>query len=145
MRVAFVLYVAAMLWLLFGQRLPEQWSLPTWEQMQERLSLEPGHTIGNYLWVLRNSAGLQARRDAVVNLVGNVVLFIPLGYFLGALFRPFARFWPMLIWSAAMICAVEAVQLVTALGSCDVDDLILNLVGITVGWLIYKLASKGKK
>ena len=145
MRAAFVVYAAVMLWLLFGQRFVEQWSLPTWEQMLERLNLEPGHTIGNYLWVLRNISGLQARRQAVVNLVGNVVMFVPLGYFFGALFRPFARFWPMLLWSVVMICVIDVVQLMTALGSCDVDDLLLNLPGILIGWLIQKIPVKDKK
>lgn len=145
LRAAFVVYAVLLLWLLFGQRIMEQWAWPSWEQMRERLNLEPGHTIGSYLWVLRNSAGLQARRAAVINLVGNMVMFVPLGYFLGALFRPFARFFSMLFWSAVLICVIEVLQLVTALGSCDVDDLILNVPGITLGWVIHKLTVKSKK
>ena len=83
LRAVFVVYAAVMLWLLFGQRFMGQWSWPTWEEMLGRINLEPGHTIGNYLWVLRNSAGLVSRRQAVINLVGNVVMFVPLGFFLG--------------------------------------------------------------
>ena len=145
LRAVFVVYAAVMLWLLFGQRFMGQWSWPTWEEMLGRINLEPGHTIGNYLWVLRNSAGLVSRRQAVINMVGKVVMFVPLGFFLGRLFKPFGRFWPMLFWSAVLICVIELVQLVTALGSCDVDDLILNLPGILLGWVIHKLTEKTKK
>ena len=51
----------------------------------------------------------------------------------------------MLLWSAVLICVIELVQLVTALGSCDVDDLILNLPGILLGWVNHKLTEKTKK
>lgn len=142
LRVAFLLYTALMLWLLFGQRFQGQLVLARPEQMAEKMSLKPLHTIGNYLWVLENSSNSAMRREAVVNLVGNVVMFVPLGYFLGALFRPFGRFWRMLLWSAVLICAVELLQIVTLLGSCDIDDLILNLSGILLGWLIWKAVSK---
>ena len=47
--------------------------------------------------------------------------------------------------AAVLICVIELVQLVTALGSCDVDDLILNLPGILLGWVIHKLTEKTKK
>ena len=44
-----------------------------------------------------------------------------------------------------MTILVEAVQLVTGLGSLDIDDVILNLSGATVGyltWSIHEIFSK---
>lgn len=35
------------------------------------------------------------------------------------------------------ITSVELIQLVTLLGSMDIDDLILNLAGASIGFLIY--------
>ena len=44
----------------------------------------------------------------------------------------------------AVIAAVEAVQLFTLLGSCDVDDLLLNLLGVLLGWGLLRLFSRGR-
>ena len=34
---------------------------------------------------------------------------------------------------------IELLQLLSRLGTCDVDDLLLNLVGTTMGFVLYKL------
>ena len=47
-----------------------------------------------------------------------------------------------LLCAALIITAVEIAQLLTLVGSCDVDDLILNLAGSTVGYILYKIISK---
>ena len=101
LRFLFLLYAGLMLWLLFGQRFQGQLTLAL-----EKISLEPGHTIASYLWVLEHSDDPQMRREAVINLVGNVVMFMPLGFFLGALFRPLGNFWRMLLCSVGIICLV---------------------------------------
>lgn len=142
LRAAFVLYGILMLWLLFGQRYQGQLVIPDPGQMLEKMNLKPLHTIGNYLWVLEHSEDPGMRREATINLVGNVVMFVPLGYFLGALFVPFRRFWRVLLWSAVLICVVELLQILTMLGSLDIDDLILNLLGILLGWCVWKLTGK---
>ena len=144
MRFLFLLYVGLMLWLLFGQRFQGELAFAQVQQMLEKISLKPGHTIGSYLWVLKNSADPQMRREAVINLVGNVVMFVPLGFFLGALFRPMGSFWRMLLCSIGIICLVELLQIITLLGSCDIDDLILNLPGTMLGWGIWKCMDKSK-
>ena len=58
------------------------------------------------------------------------------------MFQRLGRLWKTLLVSAAIIIAVEAIQLVTLLGHCDVDDLILNLIGVTIGYLLYALSEK---
>ena len=80
-----------------------------------------------------------------MNLGGNVVLFVPLGLFLPVLWQKLDRFLPFFAFVTALITAVELIQLFTLLGSCDVDDLILNLLGATVGFLLRKLWLLGKK
>ena len=41
-----------------------------------------------------------------------------------------------------LIAVVETTQLFTLLGSCDVDDLILNLLGAALGYGIYNRIKK---
>ena len=79
---------------------------------------------------------------AVINLFGNVIMFIPLGLLLPSLFSKLQRLWKMLFAVTLIIIAVEILQLFTLVGSCDVDDLFLNLIGAALGYGLYKLTRK---
>ena len=76
------------------------------------------------------------------NLAGNLVLFLPMGIFLPLLFSKLRRFWRTLLTTALIVVCVEGLQLLTRTGSCDVDDLILNLLGCAAGYLLWFAASR---
>ena len=63
------------------------------------------------------------------NLMGNILLFMPMALFLPCLFYSLRKFWRFLTLMTAVLVAVEALQFVLCCGSCDVDDVILNLAG----------------
>ena len=136
LRFFFVAYCAWMLWLLFGQRMGTEGELAA---LGERMNLDPFATIKRYWPLLMGGNGLALRRQAVINLVGNVVMFVPLGYCLPRIFPWFRRFFRTFFVCILLIAAVELVQLFTGLGVCDVDDLILNMAGISLGYLISKI------
>lgn len=101
------------------------------------LNLEPLRTIRNYLraYELGNiSGGL-----VVLNLLGNLAAFAPLGFFLPALFRHMRNFLFYFLTTTVLICSVESIQFISGAGSCDVDDLILNLTGALFVWLTVQL------
>lgn len=80
------------------------------------------------------------------NLFGNVVLFIPLGFLIPALFR-FARrpllAVPLLL---AVNTLIEVAQLIWHVGSFDVDDIFLNFFGGMLGIvLFFRLLPAGKQ
>ena len=128
-RMLFEIYCLVMLFLLFLQRSPHA-SGGYLETLRGSLNLVPGETIGRFLAVWESPA---YHRAAIINLVGNVVMFVPLGFGLPWVNPRLRRLWKTLLVSAGIIIAVELVQLVTLLGRCDVDDLILNLIGVAVG------------
>ena len=37
-----------------------------------------------------------------------------------------------------IIVIIELIQLFTLLGSCDIDDLLLNTIGAVIGWLLWR-------
>ena len=78
----------------------------------------------------------------VINLGGNIFLFIPIGYFLPRLWAGMRPFFVFLITCVLSIALVELVQLVTLLGCLDIDDLILNLFGMITGYLIFAIIKK---
>ena len=49
------------------------------------------------------------------------------------------KLWRTLLTTGLIITLVELIQLFTLVGSCDIDDLILNLLGAAMGYGIYKL------
>lgn len=76
------------------------------------------------------------------NLVGNVVVFLPFGYFLPRVCR-WARHWIMLLGSAFFFSlGIELFQLFSAFGAFDVDDLLLNVAGALIGYWIHLMSIK---
>jgi glycopeptide antibiotics resistance protein len=73
------------------------------------------------------------------NLVGNAMLFMPMAVFLPCLFRPMRRLWLFALTMALVLVTVEALQLLLACGSCDVDDVLLNLAGTLIVFGILKI------
>lgn len=133
----FCLYCAAMACLLFVRSEPAD-EFPYWEQVRSWTSLVPFHTIGKQFGWLFDPEKFWLFRHALVNLGGNTVLFLPLGIFLPRLFPKLDRFWKVLLTAAGIIAAIEITQVLTLLGRCDIDDLILNLTGTTAGYGVYK-------
>ena len=141
-RFLFVVYVGIMLWLLFG-RSSEWGSKLTYAQLLRRnMSLVPFHTIGSYWRVVSRWEWNYMFRHCVINLVGNVVLFIPAGYLLPRLWKTLRNFFCFLLTCVLAISLVELLQLVTLLGSLDVDDLILNLCGMILGYITFMIIKK---
>ncbi len=80
---------------------------------------------------------------AIYNLVANVGLFIPYGiafFLLNKSGRPSNGL--LIVVPIFSIVLIESIQLVTLRGSLDVDDLILNLSGVGIGYALFPLISK---
>ena len=134
-RFLFLLYGLVLLWLLFGRSQGWVEGISYKQMLRQNVNLMPLLTIKNYWYVVRHGTDPALIRHCVINLVGNVLLFIPIGYWLVRLWPRFRNFFLFLATCAGIILLVEALQLFTLLGSFDVDDIILNLAGMTIGYL----------
>lgn len=133
----FIAYGALMLWLLFDRPGYTE-GIPYWEQVTQQLNLVPFRTLRLFAGLL--DSGVRSHINmAVINLGGNVIMFIPLGFLLPRVFEKVNRFWKILLTTALVITAAEIIQLFTLVGTCDIDDLILNLIGSAIGYGIHKL------
>lgn len=74
-----------------------------------------------------------------LNLLGNIAAFLPFGIFFPLLSRNNRSFWKVSFLSFELSLLVEVIQLVTRVGSCDVDDVILNTVGGMLGYACFKI------
>ena len=77
-----------------------------------------------------------------LNVVGNVCVFVPFGVFLPMLFKKCQNFISVLLLSFELSLVVEIVQLVTRVGSFDVDDLLLNTIGGILGYITYRILNR---
>jgi glycopeptide antibiotics resistance protein len=72
-----------------------------------------------------------------VNVYGNILAFMPLGFFLPALCGMRKKGGLVVLCCFMFSLSVEVIQLVSKLGCFDVDDLFLNTCGGLLGYLVY--------
>lgn len=97
-------------------------------------NLIPFHEISRTIHEVSN--------HGLFNLIGNIAIFMPFGIFLGLMARSnrissvgvFLR-------SLGLSLCLESAQLLFAIGSFDVDDLMLNSSGGVMGFIAFKLCS----
>jgi glycopeptide antibiotics resistance protein len=77
--------------------------------------------------------------DFFINVIGNILAFMPLGFFLPALCGMRKKGILVVFCCFALSLLVECVQLVGKLGCFDVDDLFLNTLGGLLGYLVYRI------
>ena len=142
MRFLFVVYTGLLLWLLFDRPITQDPVSDYAQILRGNMNLIPFQTIGNYWKVVTRWEFTPLFRHCVINLGGNIFLFIPIGYFLPRLWPFLRNFFSFLLTCTLAITLVELLQLVTLLGSLDIDDFILNLLGMITGYLIYMIFKK---
>lgn len=75
----------------------------------------------------------------LLNLVGNVIGFLPFGFFVPMLFYRARKWYVVLLFSMELSILIEVLQIINKVGSCDVDDVILNTLGGLLGYFCYAL------
>jgi glycopeptide antibiotics resistance protein len=85
----------------------------------------------------------QRRLATLAGAGGNVLLFVPLGFLLPLLLPRMARPWRVLAAGAGVSLLVELEQLtMPGVRRADVNDLLMNVAGTALGWLLYALAGR---
>ena len=75
--------------------------------------------------------------EAVLNLVGNILMFVPVGIVYPIVYKKLDTHAKVLAAGAGFSLAIEILQLPFFDRVSDVDDLILNSLGYALGYLIY--------
>ena len=79
-----------------------------------------------------------ARMFCVQNAAGNVLLFFPLGILLPLVWRHL-RFWRGIQIAIGLSISIELVQYLSSYRSADVNDVILNVLGVCLGLVLVYL------
>lgn len=78
----------------------------------------------------------------MLNIVGNVVAFIPFGMLIRWARNKKTRALVALLYSLSFTLLIEIVQYITKLGVFDVDDIIMNTLGGMIGYLLYYITAR---
>lgn len=79
--------------------------------------------------------------EVIINIFGNLLVFMPLEYFLIELFKV-KKFSLNFIFSFGIILLIELFQYVFKVGVLDIDDLILCTFGMMIFYIIYTRIKK---
>lgn len=75
----------------------------------------------------------------IINLVTNLLLFAPMGFFIPMLFQDkIKNTKQFLIIIIILTFLVEIIQFITYRGSTDIDDIILNTIGASIVYILMK-------
>ncbi len=139
---AFIVYIYVLMYYLFVYQrgLDLSWvvlgGFPTLiERMSDRINVIPFATIYRYILTMNYATGM---RTIVVNIGGHMLSFSPLGYFLPRLRTRFQNWKTFLLTIVIIVTLIELIQLMTMSGSFDVDDIILNTIGATLGFIFLR-------
>ncbi len=136
--VLFFLYILTLIYFLF---FAEGYGRVLEVEREYRYNLVPFTEIRRF-WTYREQLGFFA---VFTNIFGNVIGFIPFGFIL-----PVITGWTrnaVFITAAGFSLSlfVEVVQLITRVGSFDVDDLILNTLGALLGYILFEICNRFRR
>ncbi|WP_053366481.1 VanZ family protein [Bacillus sp. FJAT-27245] len=122
-------------------------------EMMSRYTFSPGNSEG-YLTFLKNNSNIVPFKNTFLyitgsdrfnveiiinNTLGNILIFLPLGMFLPLLVKKYSRFTNVIVTSTVISFSIEVLQIALKVGQFDIDDVILNVVGSIVGFLLFKV------
>jgi len=107
------------------------------QYLESSFNIIPFNTIKLFTQGYMN--GIVNYKNFSVNIIGNLLAFMPYGIFLPLIFKSTNKYYRFLITMILIVVIIELLQFVTMSGSCDIDDLILNVLGATVIYWISRI------
>lgn len=99
--------------------------------------LEP---FQSYVDALKNS-----NTELFLQIVMNIVMYIPLGYLLPCCFEVFQRYRYVLFVVFFSSLTIEGVQKILSVGCFEIDDILNNIIGAILGVMLHIFYIKYKK
>ena len=127
-KILFVLYIIFIIYFLIFS----DWYGRTGEMQEYHYNLVLFKEIKRF-WEYRDQVGMFAM---FTNLFGNVIIFMSFGFFM-PMASKYRSLFSTVFYSFGLSLCVETFQLVTKVGSFDVDDLLLNTIGGLAGYILF--------
>lgn len=127
-QILFLGYITILIWELFLGKYRSHGG-------PRRYNLTPLKTIARYIENYE-SFGVSV---ILINLAGNIVAFMPLGFLLPLVFKRTGRL--IVITRITLLTSItaEICQYIFNVGGLDIDDVLLNMLGGVLGYLVYTI------
>ena len=105
------------------------------------ISRTPG-SVSEMVWIPFQTSGGSSL--IVLYSLANLVIFIPFGILVPKVFHGVNTVWKMALVTLMTSVLIEIVQFMLACGYSEVEDVIMNVAGGVIGYLIIKFIEKRK-
>ena len=105
------------------------------EILEAGINLIPFKTI--FLFLTSANEHTLPLSAIITNLFGNLIAFTPLSLYLPLFFKRTRKFGFHILVVTLIVVIIEILQLLLKCGSCDIDDIILNVLGVTISYPIF--------
>ena len=131
---AFVFYCLTLSYIFIIQRINFYSGYYKLDELLIHSNLIPFKTVYDYaVRIANDSINLDI---AIKNLVGNLIVFLPMGCFLPCLFQKMRSFKNTALLVLGIVLCIEFSQILFGIGSFDIDDIIFNVGGGMIGYAI---------
>ena len=80
----------------------------------------------------------------IFNVFGNILMFVPTGILLPVLYKRLDKYYKVIGTGFLISLAIEILQLPFADRTSDVDDLLMNTLGVATGYVLYMIVRYAK-
>jgi len=126
LKIISIAYLIILLYLLFGRDMNFSGG------QFISVNLIPFLTIKNYTSLIAYGR----YQLFMINVIGNIIVFIPLGYLIAKYFIKSKKKYIFFIIAISIPCIIEITQYIFRVGILDIDDVILNFIGIVLGYFL---------
>ncbi len=133
-KALFLLYLLVLVYLMFFFEAYDR----NMEDRRYLYNLVPFREIKRFI-MYRETLGLLVVAE---NLIGNIAGFVPYGFILPLIYKNKRRLWVITLLTMEFSLFIELTQLVLKVGSCDVDDIILNTCGGMLGYGLFYVCNR---
>jgi glycopeptide antibiotics resistance protein len=140
---SFACYSLVLAYLLFVMHGGYSTDLTLWEYIRYNTNLVPFKSIILYIRALSDHS--MNMDTPVRNLLGNLLMLLPMGLYLPGFFKRLRKLGAFCICMAALIFVIEAAELLLRRGSFDIDDFILNMAGALIGFAVWRIIYKARQ
>ena len=138
MKLLFIIYMCVLVYVVFFAE-----AMGRTSQDGYVYNLTPLKEIKRFMKYIWDNDALG--RAARLNIFGNIIAFIPFGIYLPYTSESKLGFISTFLYTFSLSLTIELVQLITKVGSCDVDDIILNALGGVIGYILWYIYTKLRK
>lgn len=106
-----------------------------WDYIERNVQMIPFRSIQELSRVIVDDTfSVNARVLSAINIIGNIFIMMPLGLLLPNVSERMKRPLYFLFFTIGCVLCIELLQLFGTVGTFDIDDIILNIVGALIGF-----------